>query len=91
MNVCNRIYKNLKMNWVGSFLSRAGTYTDFKAGAEKSYKPFYLLDCRLFYDENPVYLYLEFSNLTGVKYIDIGNLEQPGRWGKAGIVINLTN
>lgn len=88
--VSNRLYKNLKMNWSVSFYSRAGTYTDFKTGSETKYKPFCLLDCSLFYDEKPVYLFIECSNLTGVKYIDIGNIEQPGRWIKAGLNINLS-
>jgi len=89
LSICNRVYKNLKMSWSVSFYSRAGTYTDFKTGSETRYKPFYLLDCRLFYDEKPVYLFIECSNLTGVNYIDIGNIEQPGRWIKAGLNINI--
>jgi len=87
--ICNRVYKDLKMNWCVSYLNRAGSYIDFQTGAETHYKPFCLLDCRLFYDKKPVYFYIECSNIAGAKYFDIGNLKQPGRWIKAGMSFNI--
>ena len=88
--VCNRIYKNLKMNWVVSWYDRAGAYSNFKTGRVESFKPYYLIDCRVFYDQKPFYFYVECSNLTAVQYVEISNIEQPGRWIKAGINFNLS-
>ena len=52
--------------------------------------PFWIIDIKLSY--NTLYnstVYLELNNLLDKKYVDFGNIPQPGRWLRAGVKINL--
>jgi iron complex outermembrane receptor protein len=56
---------------------------------ERDYKPFALLNVKLQWKIEKMKIFLDISNLTGKKYFDLGNLTQPGRWIKSGIILNL--
>ena len=85
----HRIYKDISASWRFNFQDRAGTYTDFILDKEVEYKPFCLVDTRIFWKRKYLNIYLEASNLLDVKYYDIGNIEMPGTWICGGISINL--
>jgi len=86
------IYKNLSASWLVSYQDRNGTYTLWegnKYGSEVEYVPILLIDTRISWIKNQFNLFIEASNLLNRTYYDIGNVEQPGIWAKAGIVVKL--
>jgi len=82
------LYKAIGFSWNFSFQDRNGTYTD-ENNVEQEYKPFALMDARLYWKKNSYLAYVEASNLFNTKYRDLGTVIQPGIWMKAGIKVNL--
>ena len=66
------------------FQDRAGTYTDVN-GAVQEYKGYSVVDCRMAWEKPTYNLFLEANNLFGAKYVDYGNVPQPGAWFIAGV------
>ena len=86
------IYKNLGASWLVSYQDRNGTYTQWegsKYGSEVDYVPIWLIDTRINWIINQFNLFIEAANLLNRTYYDIGNVEQPGIWARAGIVVKL--
>ena len=88
VNVAHGIYKGFGASWQFTFQQREGNYTD-KEGTVQNYQPVYLLDGRVYWQNAKLNVYVEASNLIGQRYYDYGGIEQPGRWFKAGIAVNL--
>jgi vitamin B12 transporter len=83
------VVKNVGINWRVTYQNRNGTYTNWegtKYGNEVEYKPFVMVDSRLNWSKNNTSLYLEASNLLDKSYYDFGNIEQPGRTLRIGII-----
>lgn len=85
-NLAHGIYKGFGASWQFSYQQREGSYTD-SDGAVQNYRPVYLLDGRVYWQNSKINVYLEASNLIGQRYYDYGGIEQPGRWFKAGISV----
>ncbi|MBB6461286.1 TonB-dependent receptor plug domain-containing protein [Flammeovirga kamogawensis] len=84
--------KNLKADWQVVYQDRNGSFTAYDPngnGQEVSYDPFTTVDLRISYTWKNLYFYGEGSNIFDVQYYDIGNIQQPGRWLRAGIKMNL--
>ncbi len=82
------IYKTWGLQYVLSYNQRKGAYISYKntiAGELISYKPYTLLDIRMYYYIKDFYVYIEASNVLNVTYYDIGGLDQAGIWVKGGI------
>ncbi|MBQ9641538.1 MAG: TonB-dependent receptor [Bacteroidaceae bacterium] len=62
------------------------TYTFMQ---KSSYKPFSLLDLRLQWTERHYELYAQLNNLTNHRYVDFGNVLQPGFWFMGGVRLKL--
>ena len=62
---------------------RMGTYTDTQ-GEVKAYHPYSVFDARLAWNEDTYSIYIEGNNLTNHRYVDYGNVPQPGCWVTAG-------
>ncbi len=84
----HQVYRSLGLSWNFTLQDRNGTYTD-KEGVEHDYKPFFLVNTRLFYTAGMLELFLEASNLFDVKYRDLGSVIQPGFWLFIGLNANL--
>jgi iron complex outermembrane receptor protein len=82
------IVKDLTATWSLLWQERAGTYLDLSLN-ECDYKPFALLNVKLLWKKKGYSLFFDVTNLTGTHYFDLGNLTQPGRWIKSGIILNL--
>jgi iron complex outermembrane receptor protein len=92
IKLTHSISKNLNASWLISYQDRNGTYTSWignKYGNEMEYAPLWLVDSRINWNRNLVTLYLEVNNLLNTTYFDYGNVEQPGIWGKAGVVLKI--
>ena len=53
------------------------------------YSPYTLLDAKLSWDAPRYTLYLSAENLTNTRYIDHGNVPQPGIWIRCGIRVRI--
>ncbi len=90
----HKIYKSLGVNWQFAWQDRNGSYTwfnkaDLNQKEERSYRPFYLIDAKMYWKKPTYTVYVEASNLLDKSYNDIGNITQPGRWIRAGVKLNL--
>lgn len=82
------IYKGFGASWQLSYQSRVGTYTD-RSGVTTAYRPFWLLDGRIYWTNKQITVYAEATNLTDCTYYDYGGILQPQRWVKTGIQVKL--
>jgi len=78
----------LSFSLSGRWQDRVGSYTDFD-GTIQDYRPYFLLDSRLTWQQPTWKLYLEATNLLDTRYHDYGLVTQPGRWLIAGFSISL--
>ncbi len=93
LGVNHRIYKNFGATWQLTYQERNGKYGKYDLEAKTTtdvfFKPFWLLDGRIFYQSNWLKVFAEATNIFNSDYIDLGNIVQPGRWFKAGLEVNL--
>jgi len=66
---------------------RNGGYYDPVAGAEIDFAPVQLLGATVRWSPEslPVVAHIRVDNALDVDYVDIGNVDQPGRWIRAGL------
>lgn len=79
--------KNLNATLNCRYHDRTGSYTDVK-GNVRDYKPYFVADIRLQYDNRRYAVYTEMNNLTATHYVDYGNVTQPGCWFTVGACYN---
>lgn len=82
------LWKRLDLGINYRLQHRTGTYQDINKEVHR-YGTYGVLDARLCWNENNWNAYVEGNNLLVRNYVDIGNVEQPGRWVMAGIAIHL--
>jgi iron complex outermembrane receptor protein len=82
------IWNHLTLTLGYRWQDRMGSYTD-TAGAVKSYHPYSVVDARLAWTTDAWSAYVDGNNLTGHRYVDYGNVPQPGCWVKAGIKVTI--
>ena len=63
---------------------RMGQYTTID-GEVKDYHPYSVIDARLSWTKNSHSIYIEGNNLTRHRYVDYGNVPQPGCWITGGL------
>ena len=86
----HQIYRSLGLSWNFTWQDRNGTYTD-RDGMEHDYKPFLLVNARLYWTTGILKIFLETSNLFDVEYRDLGSVIQPGFWLFAGLNTSLSS
>ena len=87
-NLHHDIVRNLSMSWNFRWQERTGSYLNYvdgKPGEVTRYKPFNLLDIKLNYKLRDMNVYANINNVFDHKYLDLGNLPQPGIWVMAGV------
>lgn len=80
------ICKDVSVNLRGAYQDRKGTYTN-PSGVEVPYSAFFTLDAKVLYTFGSITTFAEASNILNKSYYDLGNIEQPKRWFKAGVSI----
>ena len=75
----DRLLLTLTYRWQ----DRTGSYTTTD-GKVKAYTPYSTIDARLAWNNDNYSLYLEGNNLTSYRYVDYGNVRQPGCWVTIG-------
>ncbi|MBQ9477827.1 MAG: TonB-dependent receptor [Bacteroidales bacterium] len=88
-----RLWRNLNLNLSARWHDRCGSYRLYEDGADTGrtaeYAPYAILDAKLSWDAPRYTLYLSAENLTNTRYIDHGNVPQPGIWVRAGVRLRL--
>ena len=77
------LMKQLDLSVNYRFQDRMGTYTTVD-GEVKNYHPYSVVDARLSWNADTYSIYIETNNLTSKRYVDYGNVPQPGCWVMAG-------
>jgi iron complex outermembrane receptor protein len=88
-SVTQKITDNLFVNFRGTYQDRDGTFTRFEnnqPAAETEYNPFWLFHGKVTYRSPGLEFNASVSNIFNRQYFDLGNIPQPGRWFKAGVV-----
>lgn len=67
---------------------RVGSYVDYQ-GVTHGYGTYGVLDGRVAWQAGQWDAYVDMNNLLAKRYVDIGNVEQPGRYFMAGLAIHL--
>jgi len=91
-SVTQKIGGNLFINLRGTYQDREGTFTRFEnrePAGETEYPPFWLFDGKITYQSSNLELFVSANNIFNRQYFDLGNIVQPGRWMKAGVVYEI--
>lgn len=81
-------FKNLFLNWTLRYQDRNGDYLkyiDANTSKPTPYPDVMLLDVRAGYSFKRLNIYFDVNNLFDNHYVDIANVNQPGRWFGLGI------
>ena len=80
--------KRLNLTVSYRWQDRVGEYTTTE-GQIESYHPYSVVDARLGWNAEHYTLYVEGNNLTNHRYVDYGNVPQPGAWMMTGLTLHL--
>jgi iron complex outermembrane receptor protein len=89
INFSHAIIRNFSVDWHFSYQDRNGQYEKFADKVSQGlaeYDPFFLCDMKISYQNAGWSVYGMVNNLFNHTYFDIGNIAQPGRWIKIGVV-----
>ncbi len=89
LGVDHDIISKLKASWRLTLQDREGSFSDASTGKEIPYKPFLLMDGKIYWKAKFYTLYFETSNIFNSSYYDIGNVIQPGIWFRGGFKANI--
>jgi vitamin B12 transporter len=91
--ITHKVLKNFGAMWCMTWQDRNGTFNqygpDHVTFIETSYTPYFLLDSKLYYKKRFLKIFVEVTNIMNTNYVDIGNINQPSRWFKAGFDIDV--
>jgi iron complex outermembrane receptor protein len=94
VNVNHKILKSINFSWSAKYQDRAGSYLEYDSDindytGEREFDPFMLFDAKVTWNKKLLTVYAEASNIFNKNYTDIGNIEMPGRWFKAGFNVQI--
>ncbi|MBR1547423.1 MAG: TonB-dependent receptor [Prevotella sp.] len=87
--LCMQLTRNLDLALNYRWQDRMGSYTDTE-GQSQAYRPYSIVDARLSWNASSYSVYAEGNNLLSHRYVDYGNVRQPGMWITVGAKIKLT-
>ena len=79
---------NIDLSLYYRFQDRTGSYTS-AGGDVCNYHPYSVVDCRLAWHAEKFDIHIDANNLFGTRYVDYGNVPQPGCWLLAGAKVCL--
>lgn len=89
VNISHSIANRISATWSANWQDRAGTYTEYETNKEVAYKPFLIIHVRTSFNLNGFSAFVDVNNIMNMKYSDLGNIPQSGRWVSAGISYKL--
>ncbi|WP_430974082.1 TonB-dependent receptor plug domain-containing protein [Sunxiuqinia rutila] len=87
-SVDHKLWKNLMGAWNFRFQDRNGSYAQFEDAiyvGEADYESFWLTDLKVYWKTRKLQVSASATNLFDQKYVDLGNIRQPGRWLTFGV------
>ncbi len=84
MRLEHGIYKGFGASWAVRYQKREGQYNDAN-GDVQDYKPVWLLDGSVYWQNAYLRVSAECTNLTNTRYYDYGGILQPGAWAKISV------
>lgn len=88
-SLSHNIIDHLSAQWDFVLKNREGEFDNVKTGKTQSYGTFGTLDLKLQWQQPRYTLYVQGNNLTGHKYYDFANIQQPGFWFMGGVKMNI--
>lgn len=89
LGIHHKIYKNISATWKLRYQHRNGNYmlwdADTKNDILTPYSTYTLIDARIFWKAKTWVVFADVKNIFDIKYVDYGNVYQPGRWFSMGI------
>jgi iron complex outermembrane receptor protein len=85
----HKMFNRFNISWHVAYQHRNGGFEKIVNRVSEGmvdFDPFITADLKIAWDYNGWKLYGSINNLFDTEYYDIGNVPQPGRWIKAGIV-----
>jgi vitamin B12 transporter len=79
----------LSFSWGLNLQDRVGGYRKPGESIETQYPTFFTADVRLLHQGKNARFFVDINNLFNRQYVDFGNVQQPGRWIKAGMSFTL--
>jgi iron complex outermembrane receptor protein len=90
--IYHQVWRNFSASWAFSYQDRKGGYIKYvnkiAETTETSYAPFVQMNLQLNYTHDHWMVFAEAVNLLDNKYVDYGNVPQPGRWIRMGVKFN---
>ncbi|MDR2813942.1 MAG: TonB-dependent receptor [Prevotellaceae bacterium] len=89
------VWSRLAASWQLQYQQRAGSYKPFDANTNAyapdaaPFKPFWLCDLKIYWENERYTIFAEATNLFNVTYFDFSTIPQPGRWVKMGITVKI--
>ncbi|MCF8360528.1 MAG: TonB-dependent receptor [Prolixibacteraceae bacterium] len=86
-SIRHAIIRNVYVTWHIAYQNRNGQYEKFvdgKSAGLVGYSPFFTTDLKVYWKYKGWQLSGRINNIFDVKYYDIGNVPQPGRWIRFG-------
>ncbi|MCK5028127.1 MAG: TonB-dependent receptor [Bacteroidales bacterium] len=93
ININNKLWERINLSWNLRFQDRVGSYTKYdfsinEYAADQDFEPYWLCDLKLSYKYEIITVFMELQNIFNKEYVDIGNIEMPKRWFRAGFNLN---
>jgi len=94
IQINHKVFDQINFSWNVRYQDREGSYLkyDFNINdyiGEQDFNPYCLFDAKLSWSYNLLTIYSEASNIFNKDYVDIGNVEMPGRWFKVGFDVQI--
>jgi vitamin B12 transporter len=83
------LYKSISLTTIGYLQQRRGGYMAPGNPVEQAYPANIALDARLRYSHKQLQVFAEATNLFGNRMMDLGNVQLPGRWLRAGLTVRI--
>ncbi len=91
-SLSEQLMKGLQLDLRFVFQDREGSHTQFENKipvGEVAYDPFWVFDGKLSYRRKQFSVFASVNNILDKQYNDIGNVIQPGRWFKTGVIYKI--
>ncbi len=89
IGVNHALFGRLSANWNFLYQDRQGYFMRSADNQKVNHAPFWLADLRVTWHRDNWRIFAEANNLFDKKYYDMGEIERPGRWIKAGVKFDL--
>jgi vitamin B12 transporter len=83
-----KLAKQFYLNWNTSYQERRGEYADAD-GIEQQFDPVLLSDIKLSTEQKSLNVFVQASNVFNQEFVDLGNVQNPGRWFSVGLKYNV--